>query len=255
MVFGGIAVTAVSVYQIGPEALRLPLMALAAMLAGMAWVTIPALLKMKFAVNEIISTLLLNYVATYFLFICSMGRGGIRATPFPIRLNTRRRAAARSRLRGECGAAAGARLRADPVVADGIQPVRLLSEIHLRQSGDGTAGRRSHGEGRVVGRADLRRDLPALAGFVIPSATAGRLTLGFYEGYGFSGVLIAFLARTNPVYAAIVAVLIGMLFVTGQSLQIFYQIPFAMVQMIQAIIVMCVAASDFFIRHRIHLQR
>ena len=43
-------------------------MALAAMLAGMAWVAIPALLRMKFAVNEIIATLLLNYVATYFLY-------------------------------------------------------------------------------------------------------------------------------------------------------------------------------------------
>ena len=84
---------------------------------------------------------------------------------------------------------------------------------------------------------------------------AGRLTQGFFEGYGFSGVLIAFLARNNAIAAAIVAALIAMLFVTGQSFQIFYQIPFSMVQMIQAIIVMCVAASEFFIRHRIRLQR
>ena len=68
MVWGGIAATAVSIYHVGPEALRLPLMALFAMLAGMAWVAIPALLRLKFAVNEIISTLLLNYVATYCLY-------------------------------------------------------------------------------------------------------------------------------------------------------------------------------------------
>jgi simple sugar transport system permease protein len=97
--------------------------------------------------------------------------------------------------------------------------------------------------------------LAALAGFVISSATESRLTQGFFEGYGFSGVLIAFLARNNALAAAIVAFLIAMLFVTGQSFQIFYQIPFAMVQMIQAIIVMCVAASEFFIRHRIRFQR
>jgi len=42
MVWGGIAATAVSIYHVGPEALRLPLMALFAMLAGMAWVAIPA---------------------------------------------------------------------------------------------------------------------------------------------------------------------------------------------------------------------
>ena len=34
-------------------------------------------------------------------------------------------------------------------------------------------------------------------------------------------------------------------------LQVFYQIPFAMVQLIQAVLVICVASSDFFIRHRI----
>ena len=43
-----------------------------------------------------------------------------------------------------------------------------------------------------------------------------------------------------------VAFLIAILFVTGQSLQVFYQIPGAMVQLIQAIIVMTVAAADFF---------
>ena len=39
--------------------------------------------------------------------------------------------------------------------------------------------------------------------------------------------------------------------VAGRNLQVFYQIPFSMVQLIQAILVICVASSDFFIRHRI----
>ena len=255
MVFGGIAVTAVSLYQIGPEALRLPLMALAAMLAGMAWVTIPALLKMKFAVNEIISTLLLNYVATYFLFHLLYGAWKDPSDAFP----------------HSAQYAAAERM---PDLVYGVNAALLLAFVfvlilwwltefsrfgfYLKFIYANPAMARLVGvpTAKVVWLAVLiSGGLAALAGFVIPSATAGRLTLGFYEGYGFSGVLIAFLARTNPVYAAIVAVLIGMLFVTGQSLQIFYQIPFAMVQMIQATIVMCVAASDFFIRHRIHLQR
>ena len=69
MVWGGIAATAVSIYHIGPEALRLPLMALArdAGRHGLGRDT-GASCELKFAVNEIISTLLLNYVATYFLY-------------------------------------------------------------------------------------------------------------------------------------------------------------------------------------------
>ena len=46
-----------------------------------------------------------------------------------------------------------------------------------------------------------------------------------------------------------------MLFVTGQTLQVFYQIPFTMVQMIEAIIVMSVASSEFLIRHRVRWTR
>ena len=97
--------------------------------------------------------------------------------------------------------------------------------------------------------------LSALAGFVIATAQEGRLTQSYFEGYGFSGILIAFLARNNPIAAMIVAILVAVLFVSGRSLQVFYQIPFAMVQLIQAIIVISVAASEFLMRHRVHWVR
>ena len=86
---------------------------------------------------------------------------------------------------------------------------------------------------------------------MVAAGQEGRLTQAFYSGYGFSGILIAFLARNNPLAASVVAVLVALLFVAGRSLQVFYQIPFSMVQLIQAILVICVAGSDFFIRHRL----
>jgi ABC-type uncharacterized transport system permease subunit len=93
--------------------------------------------------------------------------------------------------------------------------------------------------------------MAGLAGFAVVAGQEGRLTQAFYQGYGFSGILIAFLARNNPLAATVVALLVAALFVTGRSLQVFYQVPFSMVQLIQAIIVVCVASSDFFIRHRL----
>ena len=86
---------------------------------------------------------------------------------------------------------------------------------------------------------------------MVAAGQEGRLTQAFYTGYGFSGILIAFLARNHPLAASVVALLVAGLFVTGRSLQVFYQIPFSMVQLIQAILVICVAASEFFIRHRL----
>ena len=68
-------------------------------------------------------------------------------------------------------------------------------------------------------------------------------------------MLIAFLSRNDPILVAVVGFLIAVLFITGQTLQVFYQIPFAMVQLIEAIIVMSVASSEFFIRHRVRWIR
>src|SRR5258708_26148659 len=76
-----------------------------------------------------------------------------------------------------------------------------------------------------------------LAGFVNIAGQEGRLTQSFFNGYVFSGVLIAFLSRNDPVVVAVVGFLVAVLSVTGQTLQVFYQIPFTMVQLIPAIIV------------------
>ena len=63
MWLGCIAATGVAIFDIGPDSLRLPLMFIAAAAAGACWIGIPAFLKLRFRVNEIITSLLLTYVA------------------------------------------------------------------------------------------------------------------------------------------------------------------------------------------------
>lgn len=253
MVWGGIAATAVSLYQIGPEQLRLPLMVIAALLAGMAWVSIPLFFKLKFAVNEIIATLLLNYVATYFLYDLLYGAWKDPSDAYPH--SAQYAAAERLPDIGFINAALPLAIVCALLVWWFAEFTRFgfyLKFIYANATMARLVGvplRRI-----VVAAVLISGALAAMAGFAISAGSTGRLTQGFFEGYGFSGVLIAFLARNNAVAAAVVAVLVAMLFVVGQSFQIFYQIPFSMVQMIQAIIVMCVAASEFFIRHRIRVQ-
>jgi len=103
----------------------------------------------------------------------------------------------------------------------------------------------------IIGTVLISGAMAGIAGFLVTAGQEGRLTQSFYQGCGFSCILIAFLARNSPLAALVVALLMAMLFVAGRSLQVFYQIPFSMVQLIQAILVICVASSDFFIRHRI----
>ena len=91
-----------------------------------------------------------------------------------------------------------------------------------------------------------------LTGFTIASGIEFRMTRDFFSGFLFSGVLIAFLARNHPLGVSVVALFMAILVLLGQSLQVFYQVPFALIQLIQAIFIICVAASEFFLTYRMH---
>ena len=87
------------------------------------------------------------------------------------------------------------------------------------------------------------------------SAHEFRLTPAMAAGYGFSGIVIAFLAGNRPVPVLIVACLMGGLYVAGESMKVFYNMPAAMVGLIQAIVVLSVATSEFFVRYRVRIAR
>eukprot|EP01035_Chromulina_nebulosa_P030402 gene30404-40393_t len=83
MIFGGIFAAAISIYDIGPPTTRLLLMGVAAAIGGALWVLLVVFLKNRYRVNEIIATLLLNYVAMYFLFHLLYGVWQDSKTAFP----------------------------------------------------------------------------------------------------------------------------------------------------------------------------
>jgi general nucleoside transport system permease protein len=255
MIWGGIGATAVSVLHIGPESLRLPLMMCFAVLAGMAWASVALLLKMRLRVSEIISTLLLNYIAVNYMLHLLYGAwlDPVDSFPHSAQFSTYERL---------------------PDLPWGMSSALLMGLVFVgiawwlvRVSRLGLYMKFVYSNARMalavgipivgvtVGAVLLSGALAATAGFVIATGLEGRLTQGFYRGYGFSGILIAFLAQNDPLIVTVVAFLVALLFDTGRSLQVFYQIPFAMVQLIQAVIVTTVAASEFFIRYRIHWVR
>jgi simple sugar transport system permease protein len=227
----------------------------AAALGGALWVLLTAFLKIRFRVNEIIATLLLNYVAMYFLFHLLYGAWQDAKTAFPqsspFRPFERLTDTGYGINSGLLIAVAGVLvagwlmhlsrigfytrfISANPRMAKIVGvPVQAMTVCIIAASG-ACAG---------------------LAGFVNIASQEGRLTQSFFNGYVFSGVLIAFLSRNDPVVVAVVGFLIAVLFITGQTLQVFYQIPFTMVQMIEAIIVIAAASSEFLIRHRIRWIR
>jgi len=252
MIMGGVAATAMSLWQAGPESgLRLAIMGLAAAGLGALWVVVPLAMKARLQVSEIISTLLLNYIAMYFMYDLLFGpwkdpRDGY---PYSQMLRGFERF---PDLPGGINSAVLLSLVVAGVLLWLMQASRFGLVLKFVNENAGFARR----AGLAVGTATLAAVMcsgavAGLAGFVVTASIQGRLTQGFFQGYGFSGILIAFLARSNPALVVVISILYAMLFVMGQNLQVFFQIPFAVVQLIEAIIVIVFAASDFFLNYRL----
>jgi simple sugar transport system permease protein len=251
MIFGAIGATAISMYDVGPPALRLPLMLLLAITCGLLWTVGPLWLKLKLGVNEIISTLMLNYVAANFLLHLLFGSWSDPKDGFPYSPQFR----SFERLPEFMGPS-GAAVALSLLVMIGVWWLvgRSRAGFYLRFVDSNPRMATAVGVPvlrMIVMAVLLSGALAGMGGFLVAAGQEGRLTQAFYQGYGFSGILIAFLARNNPIAATVVALLVATLFIAGRNLQVFYQIPFSMVQLIQAIVVISVASSDFFIRHRI----
>jgi general nucleoside transport system permease protein len=255
MIFGAIAATAVSIDEIGPESTRLLVMGIAASLGGMAWVMLAYWMKLRFRVNEIISTLLMNYIASYFLLHLLYGAWQDAKTAFP--QSSQYRPFERLLDIGHgVNSALVVALAAAAVAAWGVHLSR--AGFYMRFiSANASMATVVGVPVRIISIAVIALSGAAagLAGFVNVASQEGRLTQSFFDGYVFSGVLIAFLSRNDPIVVVMVGFLLAVLFVTGQALQVFYQIPFTMVQLIEAIIVIAVASSEFFIRHRVRWTR
>ena len=255
MIWGGIAGTFVSLYHVGPESMRLFVMLAAAAMAGSLWVAIPLFLKIRFSVNEIISTLLLNYVASYFLTYLLYGpwldpRDGFPHSPSYATFERL------PNLPGGFNSVVPLAIAAAVLIAWLVHVSRV--GIYIRFISDNPLAALVVGVPIAAVTLTAIMLSGALAGFggeAILTGTEGRLTYTYFPGYGFSGVLIAFLARNNPLGVVVVATLVAILFVAGQNLQIFFQVPGSMVQVIEAIMVFSVASAEFLLRHRLHWVR
>jgi simple sugar transport system permease protein len=92
--------------------------------------------------------------------------------------------------------------------------------------------------------------LAGLAGMSEVSGVVHRLQDAFSPGYGFTGVVIAYLARFNPFGVVIASIAFGALILAGREIQ-----PAGIPAMIQGIVLFCVITADALLRYRIRLVR
>jgi simple sugar transport system permease protein len=90
--------------------------------------------------------------------------------------------------------------------------------------------------------------LAGLAGASEISGVVHRLQSSISPGYGFTGIIIAWLAKLNPFAVVLVSILFGALILAGREIQ-----PSGIPKLIQGIILVCLIASDFILRYRIRV--
>jgi simple sugar transport system permease protein len=248
---------------IAPESSRwlfLPVMAVAGMAAGAVWGYIPGYLKARFNVNEIISTLMLNYIAVSwanFWVFAVWTEGGFQMSPkFPQTAWLPRLTEYAKSITLFRGLTTHAGLILGIIAAIILWFIVYRSRwgYEIRLIGDNPRAAKYAGISITRNTVWVMMLSGALAGLGGMSEVAGvvhRLqTAPLAAGYGFTGIIVAWLAKLNPLAIILVSVLFGALILAGREIQ-----PSGVPKMIQGIILVSLIASDFLLRYRIRIVR
>ncbi len=234
----------------------LTLMMLLGTLGGALWAVIPALLKVYWNVNEVIATLLLNYIASYILWFFMYGTWGTRGFPlsknFALNAQLPRILAAPSRL--HVGLFFG--LAAAVIVWIIIRKTRFGYEA--RVLGENERAARYAGISvfkTVIIAAVISGGLAGLAGISHTSAVLRILQLEINSDYGYTAIIAAWLAGLDPLVAVGVSVLLAALEAGGYQIQIVMRVPFGIVGVIESSILFCLLAGEIVTHYRVTLAR
>ncbi|HNN14700.1 MAG TPA: ABC transporter permease [Anaerolineales bacterium] len=259
--FGASAIVLAPVFQEdAPRWLFLTVMALAGMVAGALWGFVPGYLKAKFNVNEIISTLMMNYIAVAWINFWIFGvwsEGGFQMSPkFPEAAWLPRLleyAKTFPQFRG-LTTHAGLILGIIAAILLWLIVYRSRWGYEIRLIGDNPQAAKYAGiniTSNVIYVMMLSGALAGLGGMSEVSGVVHRLqTAPVAAGYGFTGIIVAWLAKLNPIVIILVSVLFGALILAGREIQ-----PSGVPKMIQGIILVSLIASDFLLRYRIRIVR
>jgi simple sugar transport system permease protein len=226
----------------------LPLMALAAFVGGGLWGLVPAVLKLRMRANEIIVTLMLNYVAILFLDYLVYGRWKDPSSfGFPMT-----RTFSESAIVPKIGATDlnwGLALCVVCGLALWVFFRFTRRGYELKVSGENLRATRYAGlpyEKLVCFVMIASGGLAGLAGFLEASATINRLQPSIMVGYGYTAIVVAWLARLNPLTIGIASFLLAALRVGVENLQLELQVPAAFGGIMEGMILLTVLAGSFF---------
>jgi general nucleoside transport system permease protein len=232
--------------------LTLLLMLLLGVLGGMVWGAIPAYLRNRFNANEILTSLMLVYVAGLLLdwlvrgpwrdpqgfnFPKSITFSGWQLLPYLTP-----------------GIHLGVVIALVIALALAVLMTKTIKGFEITVTGHSPRAARFSGfsqQRTVMFCMLLSGGLAGLAGAIEISSVVGQLQPQISPGYGFAAIIVAFLGRLNPVGVIFSGLLLALSYIGGEAVQTALQIPDKITRVIQGILLFYVLACDTLILYRI----
>ncbi|MGY3290228.1 ABC-type uncharacterized transport system permease subunit [Bradyrhizobium sp. LM3.2] len=234
----------------------LPVMLVLAAAAGALYALIPAICKVKFGASEILTSLMLVYVAD--LFLDYLVRGPWRdphGFNFPTTAEFDPVATVPLLIEG-------GRLHLGSIVAllvvaaVAILLGRTIKGFEIRVVGAAPRAARFGGFNSnqlVILTFAVTGALAGLAGIIEVAGPVGHLQPGISPGYGFTAIIVAFLGRLNPLGILIAGLFLALTFIGGEQAQITMKVPLDVTKVFQGILLFYVLACDSLILYRFKL--
>ncbi|NQS91878.1 MAG: ABC transporter permease [Chloroflexi bacterium] len=235
-----------------PAVLYIPLLLIVSMVGGAMWGSIPGYLKAKYNVNEIIVTVMLNYVI---LYLMTFLLNGVWQEPGSYYYNTIKFPESTW-----LPLIFDTRLHLGFVIALAMAGVvyflfrKLKLGFEIRATGDNPVA--STYKGIKIDRIALivmliSGGLSGLAGGIEIMGIHHKLIYGFSSAFGFTGILIALLGRMHPVGVILASIFFGALHNGASAMQIYSDVPRSLVDLIMGLIIIMMLLWEAVFTYRI----
>ena len=247
LLIGGLAGAVVGAALHAPGWLSVPLLLLVAGVGGALWASITGVLKAYLNTNEVISTLMLNFIAVFLVNYLVSGPlrdplGGAEPTTRVI-VESSRLPLIMSSTRLHIGILIGVVLV--PVVHKYMSGTAW--GLHLRSIGDNSVAASRLGvsvTGQIMAVMIISGMLAGIAGYFEVGGRHYRMITGIGGSLGFTAIVIALLGRLHPLGVLIAVFVFSALEVGASAMAQFAGVPAALVRVLEALIVLFVIVGD-----------
>lgn len=241
-----------------PGFILVPLMFLGGFLGGAVYAFIPAVFKIRFGINEVISTLMLNYIAAELMKLLVVGpwKGATKfGFPYTDDLPAQ----------GSLWLIPGSRIHLFTLILALLCAFIMWLLIYRTRFGyEIRVIGENHEAAKYAGIDFFKTSLlmmfisGGLAGFAGTGEFTGihhhlAYPYAISSGYGFTAIIVAWLAKLNPLYVIVSGLFFAGILVGGDAIQISLGLPVATVDVFNGLILFALIAGDFFLKNKINI--